>query len=642
VIATLHTTVAQNWQRRYEAFCVCRHCHKSTTFVIEQQNINDNNFLHHNKPTDFVDTLNNLARITWSILRSDKTFDAPRQSEVPTVRDREKCMERIDERIKSLVVLRTELTLLRTPLALLSISLGTIAAVWWWLAIPINLARAPIDPNAKLQCVSYAPFRGEQTPLSPTTQVSREQIAEDLAQLAKISDCVRTYAIDHGLDQVPELAAKMGLKVIQGIYLDGNRQKNLTQISTGVRLAREYSGTIAALVVGNEVLLHGNMTTSDLAATIRSVKPQVTVPVTYADVWELWLRNRELDDAVDFVTVHILPYWENSPVRAKFAAAHVDAIRRQMAVAFPGKEILIGETGWPSEGRMRDAALPSRTNQARVVSEILDLARRENFRVNLFEAYDESWKQQLEGTVGGYWGLFDSVRRTLKYPPGVPITDFPLWQLQMSSGMVLAILVFGTAWLTSRRKPWQPRLVSWLAIGTSATTAGILFGVAAQKMFYESYGVGDWLLSGSLLLAATAAPIVSANALMSGRALPTFLELLGPKNYQIQSMPAIMHGLTLMVTIVIGTETALGFVLDPREKDFPYAALTMAAVPFAALTLLNRPKKGIRPMAESLFAGVLLVAAIYTGFNEGSANWQSLSTCAAYILLAATLWRARA
>ena len=537
---------------------------------------------------------------------------------------------------------RTELIFLRTPLALLLTSLAAIAAAWWWLAIPIKLTRAPIDPNAKLQCVSYAPFRDHQTSLSPATQVSREQIAEDLAQLAKISDCIRTYAVDLGLDQIPELAAGVGLKVIQGIWLGRDRQKNLTQISTGIRLAREYPQTITALVVGNEVLLHGDMTASDLAATIRSVKAQVDVPVTYADVWEYWLRNRELYDAVDFITVHILPFWENFPVRAKFAAAHVDAIRQQMAAAFPGKEILIGETGWPSEGRMRDAALASRTNQARVVSEILDLARRENFRVNLFEAYDESWKQQLEGTVGGYWGLFDSVRRTLKYPPGVPIGNFPLWKLQMGSGMVLAILIFGTAWLTLRRKPWQPRPVAWFAVGISATTAGILFGVAAQKMFYESYGAGGWLLWGALLLAATAAPIVGANALMSGRALPTFLELLGPKNYQTQSMPAIMHGLTLMVTIVIGTETALGLVFDPRDKDFPYAALTMAAVPFAALTLLNRPKKGIRPMAESLFAGVLLVAAIYTGFNEGPANWQSLWSCAAYLLLAVTLWQARA
>src|SRR4051794_14075109 len=351
---------------------------------------------------------------------------------------------------------------LRTPLALLLSSLGMIAAVWWWLATPITLVRAPIDPNAKLQCVSYAPFRDAQTPLTPSTHIEADQIAQDLAQLAKITDCVRTYSIENGLDQVPGLAAKVGLKVIQGIWLGTNRVRNLVQISTAVGLAKEYPGVVTALVVGNEVLLRGEMTASDLAANIRSVKAQVSVPVTYADVWEFWLRNREVYDAVDFVTIHILPYWEDMPVRAKFAVGHVDAIRKRMAIAFPGKEILIGETGWPSAGRMRDGALPSRANQARVVSEILDLAKQENFRVNLIEAYDQPWKRQLEGTVGGYWGLIDSMQRAVKYPPGVPISNYPFWKLQMACGMVLSVLVFGAALLTLRHRPWTPRLLSWV------------------------------------------------------------------------------------------------------------------------------------------------------------------------------------
>src|ERR1700710_1112031 len=320
---------------------------------------------------------------------------------------------------------------LRTPLALLLISLSAIAAVWWWLATPINLARAPIDPGAKLLCVSYAPFRDTQTPLSLTTHIGPDQIAQDLAQLAKVTDCVRTYSVENGLDQVPALAAKAGLKVIQGIWLGSSRLKNLAQISTAVGLTKESPGVITSVVVGNEVLLRGEMTSADLAANIRSVKSQVTVPVTYADVWEYWLRNREVYEAVDFVTIHILPYWEDMPVRAKFAANHVDDIRKRMSVAFPGKEILIRETGWPGGGRMGEGALPSRTNQARIVSEILDLAKREGFRVNLIEAYDQPWKRQLEGTVGGYWGLIDAVKRAIKYPPGEPISNYPLWKWYM-------------------------------------------------------------------------------------------------------------------------------------------------------------------------------------------------------------------
>jgi exo-beta-1,3-glucanase (GH17 family) len=531
---------------------------------------------------------------------------------------------------------------LRTPLALLLISLCAIAAVWWWLATPINLARAPIDPNAKLLCVSYAPFRDAQTPLSPTTHIGPDQIAQDLAQLAKVTDCVRTYSVENGLDQVPALAAKAGLKVIQGIWLGSNRLKNQAQISTVVGLAKEYPGVITSVVVGNEVLLRGEMTTADLAATIRSVKAQVVVPVTYADVWEYWLRNREIYDAVDFVTIHILPYWEDFPIRAKHAAAHVDAIRKRMAVAFPGKEILIGETGWPSTGRMRDAALPSRTNQARVVSEILLMAKQENFRVNLIEAYDQPWKRELEGTVGGYWGLFDSAQRALKYPPGQAISNYPFWKLQMGSGMALSIFVFFAAWLTLRRRPWTPRLASWIAVALSATTAGILLGVATDKMFYESYGFGGWLGWAALLAAAIASPLLCTNALLSGRSLPTFLELLGPREARSKSVLTFILGAALLVTVLIGAETALGFVFDPRYRDFPFAALSMAVVPFASLTLLNRPQEGVRPIAEAIFAGLFASAALYTGFNEGADNWQSLWTCLLYFLLAVTLWQARA
>ena len=532
---------------------------------------------------------------------------------------------------------------LRTPLALLILSLGSIAAVWWWLATPISLARAPIDPNAKLQCVSYAPFRGDQSPLSATTHITAEQISEDLAQLAKISDCVRTYSIDHGLDQIPSLAAKVGLKVIQGIWLSSNRQKNAVQIATAIRLAKENPSTIIALVVGNEVLLRGEMSQSDLAATIRSVKAQVAVPVTYADVWEFWLRYREIYEAVDFVTIHILPYWEDFPIRAKYAAAHVEAIRRRMEVAFPGKEILIGETGWPSAGRMRDAALPSRTNQARVVSEILDLAKREHFRVNLIEAYDQPWKRELEGTMGGYWGLFDSVRRQLKYPPGIAISNYPYWKLDMAGGMVLALAGFVVAWLAQRRKPWKPGFAAWLAVGFSVTTAGALLGIAVDKMLYESYGIGGWLFWGALLAAGIASPLFGAHALMSGRSVPTFLGLLGPADYRDRSSwTTVVLGLALAVTTVIGAATAIGLAFDPRYKDFPFAALTMAVVPFAVLSLLNRPKEGVRPIAEATFAGVLVMTAIFIGFNEGPDNWQSLWTSGIYALFGATLWRARA
>jgi glucan 1,3-beta-glucosidase len=99
-------------------------------------------------------------------------------------------------------------------------------------------------------------------------------------------------------------------------------------------------------------------------------------------------------------------------------------------------------------------------------------------------------------------------------------------------------------------------------------------------------------------------------------------------------------GASLVVTVLISTETALGFVFDPRYRDFPFASLTMAVVPLVCL-LLNRPQSGPRPIAESVFAGLIAASAVYIGINEGRDNWQSLWTCTVYLVLAVTLWRAR-
>jgi exo-beta-1,3-glucanase (GH17 family) len=513
--------------------------------------------------------------------------------------------------------------------------------VWWWLATPVALTRAPIDDASKLECVSYAPFRNDQTPHDPTLIVKPEQIAEDLQELAKVSKCIRTYSIDNGLDKVPELASRVGLKVLLGVWIGRDRAKNAQLADIAVSLVKDHPGTVAALIVGSEVLLRGDMTVGDLRQTIQSVKPRVDIPVTYADVWEFWLRYREVGADVDFVTAHFLPYWEDVPPRAEDAAAHIDEIRKQVAAAFPGKEILIGETGWPSHGRMRDGALASRVNQARFISEILERARRDNFRVNLFEAYDEPWKRRWEGTVGGYWGLFDGVERKLKYPAGVAISNYPFWKLQMANGLLLCLCVFAVAGFTRKRQQAAAPLTSWAAVAASATAGGILLGISIDKMLQESYGLGGWLVQGFLLTAAVTAPLLATYALMSGRGLPAFLEVLGPRKGLTPLFMSNILGVTLIVTTLIAAQTALGLIFDARWRDFPFAALTMAVVPFWTLAFLNGSKSGERPLAEAVFAGLFALAAIYIVFNEGFQNWQAMWTGAVYLLLGSALWRAR-
>ena len=121
------------------------------------------------------------------------------------------------------------------------------------------------------------------------------------------------------------------------------------------------------------------------------------------------------------------------------------SIRRRVVAAFPGKEVVIGEVGWPSAGRMREGALPSPANQARVIQDVLALGKRDNFRVNVIEAFDQPWKRALEGTVGGHWGLLDDASRAPKFAWGEAVSNHPLWRWQAAGGIAFALIVFGAA-----------------------------------------------------------------------------------------------------------------------------------------------------------------------------------------------------
>ena len=130
---------------------------------------------------------------------------------------------------------------------------------------------------------------------------------------------------------------------------------------------------------------------------------------------------------------------------ASRAAAHVDAIRKKVVAAIPNKEIVIGEFGWPSHGRMREGALPSPSNQARAIEETLTLGKRENFRVNIIEAFDQPWKRALEGSTGRYWGIFDRSTQGPKFTLGGAVSNHPHWLLGALVGILLAALTFGIA-----------------------------------------------------------------------------------------------------------------------------------------------------------------------------------------------------
>jgi len=527
------------------------------------------------------------------------------------------------------------------PVSLFTLSAALVMAVWWWLGTAVTMPPSPLDPGEKLYCVSYAPFHGAQSPLDLSTKIPPAQIDRDLAQLSQLSDCVRTYSVDFGLDRIPEFAQRHGLKVMLGLWVSSHADRTQFQIDTVVSLANRFPDVVRSVIVGNEALLRGEISPEALGDIIRGVKARVKMPVTYADVWEFWLRYRELASAVDFITIHILPYWEDAPVAAHLAAEHVGNIRRRVAEEFPGKEIVIGEVGWPSAGRMRWGALPSPANQARVLSDVLARGKRENFRVNLIEAYDQPWKRYLEGTVGGHWGVFDDAARQ-KFSWGAAVSNHPYWRWQAATGVVLVALVFAAAFGTRRGEAKGLTSAIWLAIALEAAVAGVLAGWSVENVPVESFDVGGWIRSLSLAALAIAAPIAGGAALSAGEGPSVFGRVVGGRQDRERDVLPLVCGLLLIALTVLAVQSALALSFDPRYRDFPFASITAAAVPLALARVMAPCASRQRPLAETIAAAVLLLGAIFIVWNETLANWQALWFGLALALVALSLLRARA
>lgn len=530
------------------------------------------------------------------------------------------------------------------PALLLVAVLVAITGFWAWMGRPVAMPPSPLAAGEKLPCVSYAPFREGQSPLNGGTFISEAQIDEDLAQLARTTACVRTYSVELGLDKVAPIAKKHGLKVFQGVWLSSDQKKNRTEIEAAIALANAYPDTIAALVVGNEVMLRGELSAADISAILREVKSRAGgVPVTYADVWEFWERAKALAGDVDFVTVHILPYWEDLPVSAQAAGAHIDKIRQHVADQFPGKEILIGETGWPSAGRMREGALPSPADQALVIHEILRLAKEKGYRVNVIEAFDQPWKRRNEGTVGGHWGLIDAATRTEKFHWGEPVSNHPRWKEQAAAGAALALGAFAFAFFgmmrARRAGETSGTTGDWLLVAAIALAGGMTFGAALAALPLESLGWVGWSRNGAFVALAVAVSVLAPGLLMRGIPLGSPAIAFDLANVRQESGKRRVAALLLALGLLALGEAAFELVFDPRYKDFPNYALTPVVVGLAALALARRPLGIGAGLAEKSAFWVLLVAGVYVPLNETLQNWQALWFGVLCLLLAFTVSR---
>jgi len=331
---------------------------------------------------------------------------------------------------------------------LIGLALAAMVAAAWFVLNPT----VEVDPfQGDLRGVSYSAWRQDPTSLAKR-EPTVEEIRQDLQLVAGLTRSVRTYETSGVSARIPEIAAEMGLNVTAGAWIDVDKKVNEEEIANLVEIAHNV-GSVNQLIVGNE-FIHRNRdkeeeAKAELIGYIRRVKAESDLPVSTAEPFDLWLENPDLVSEVDYIAVHILPFWNgiNIDQALKWTLDRYYAVQKK----YPDKRILIAEVGWPSEGLTRSTlpeegpeyqdkggAVASPVNQGVFLRRFLVEAKKADIDYNVIEAFDQPWKIAVEGGVGAYWGLWNADRQPKPALQG-SLINFANWPAFAIASVVIGL-----------------------------------------------------------------------------------------------------------------------------------------------------------------------------------------------------------
>jgi exo-beta-1,3-glucanase (GH17 family) len=286
--------------------------------------------------------------------------------------------------------------------------------------------------NYRLHGLNFSPYMDGQDP-NQGVVVSEDQVRERMQIVAPFTEWVRSFGTAHGLEHIPRVARDFGLNTAVGAWLGDDMDKNARQMQNLIAAAQ--SGEVDLAIIGSEVLLRGDLSDGDLIAYIEQFKAAApAVTVTTADVYSILLAHPTVMAACDVILVNYYPYWECLPVDRAMARLH--DMHQQVVAAVGGKQVIVSEAGWPSDGEPNCAALPSSENASDIFARFVSWARAEDVGYFYFEAFDEAWKAAYEGEVGAHWGIWDrnGIMKDGMEAPFYDITVPDCWNCQPVPG----------------------------------------------------------------------------------------------------------------------------------------------------------------------------------------------------------------
>jgi len=262
-------------------------------------------------------------------------------------------------------------------------------------------------PSEPVYGICYSPFRQGQDPVDGNFP-SEEEIEEDISIISNIASVLRTYGIDSNLSKIPEFCNFYGVECYVGAWISGAPATDQNTISDMIAIANQGYETTKALIVGNEYVYHhfsDPCSVPYIAGLMDQVRSATNLPVATAEPWDIWFARPALAGFVDFIPIHHYAFLRGFDI--EIAAQENIGVYNALKSEYPNTDVIIFETGWPTKGESVGSAVPSKENQEQFLKDFIPLAKENNVRYFLFEAFDEPYKEARSGKeYEGNWGLY--------------------------------------------------------------------------------------------------------------------------------------------------------------------------------------------------------------------------------------------
>ncbi len=238
----------------------------------------------------------------------------------------------------------------------------------------------------------------------PGDIISEGQIRRRMKILSPYIQWVRSFSCIEGNELIPVIAKEFGIKTLVGAWLGSDKEKNAEEMKGLKNLAAQGLVDIAA--IGNEVMYRKDLTEDELLEYMHDFKSAFpNIQMGYVDAYYEFSHRPRITEACDVILANCYPFWEGCPI--DYALPYMKDMYHQAKAAGAGKQVIITETGWPSDGGAFEGSIASERNFLKYFIDAQNWSDSEDIAMFYFSSFDESWKVGDEGKVGAYWGLWD-------------------------------------------------------------------------------------------------------------------------------------------------------------------------------------------------------------------------------------------